>query len=83
MSSAVACGYWPLYRYNPQVTQALTLDSPDPVAADFEPFLSGEDRYADLRLVDPSDAPALQSALQRRCVKIHDILAAAAKSAGS
>ncbi len=80
---AVACGYWPLYRYNPQATQALTLDSPDPVAADFEPFLSGEDRYADLRLVDPADAPALQSALQRRCVKIHEILAAAAKPAGS
>ncbi len=72
--NAVRCGYWPLYRYNPQNQEPLTVDSAAPDTTGFLPFINGEDRYADLKLVDPKDAPALQSALEKRCVKVHEIL---------
>ena len=67
-------GYWPLYRYNPLNTQSpLTVDSktPDGRMAD---FLDGEDRYADLRMLDPKEAAVLQPELERRSTQIYDIL---------
>ncbi|MDE6277947.1 MAG: pyruvate:ferredoxin (flavodoxin) oxidoreductase [Muribaculaceae bacterium] len=79
--NAVRCGYWPLYRYNPANAEPLTLDSATPDTTGFLPFINGEDRYADLKLVDPSEAPVLQSALEKRCVKIHELLALAASPA--
>lgn len=72
--NAVRCGYWPIYRYHPQSTPALTVDSPAPSAPEFLPFINGEDRYADLRLVDPKAAPALQSALQKRCLEVEALI---------
>ncbi len=71
---AVLTGYWPLYRYNPLNTQSpLTVDSktPDGRMAD---FLDGEDRYADLRMLDPKEAAVLQPELERRSTQIYDIL---------
>lgn len=53
---AVETGYWPLYRYNPDLkakgVNPLTIDSKAP-AGDFQGFLSGEVRYAALEKMHP------------------------------
>ena len=50
---AVDCGYWQLYRFNPQLKEEgknpFILDSKAPTA-DFQNFLAGENRFASLRL---------------------------------
>ncbi|MGL5244258.1 MAG: pyruvate:ferredoxin (flavodoxin) oxidoreductase [Sarcina sp.] len=59
---AVDCGYWALYRYNPQLKDAgknpFSLDSKEP-KADFREFLMGEVRYAALAKAFPEAAEAL------------------------
>ncbi len=59
---AVECGYWPLYRYNPELTlegkNPFKLDSKEP-AGDFEEFLKGEVRYASLLKQFPDVAEKL------------------------
>jgi pyruvate-ferredoxin/flavodoxin oxidoreductase len=48
---AVACGYWHLYRYNPEASEGknpFTLDSKEPDWTLFQDFLKGETRYASL-----------------------------------
>jgi len=53
---AVETGYWPLFRFNPdlkaQGKNPLTIDSKAP-AGDFQGFLSGEVRYAALEKLAP------------------------------
>ncbi len=44
--AAVECGYWQLYRYNPE-GEVFTLDSKDPTG-DYQAFLKGETRYSSL-----------------------------------
>lgn len=44
--AAVDCGYWQLYRYNPN-GEKFTLDSKDPTGS-YQDFLAGETRYASL-----------------------------------
>ena len=44
--AAVDCGYWQLYRYNPD-GEVFTLDSKEPTG-DYQAFLAGETRYASL-----------------------------------
>lgn len=66
----VACGYWPLYRFNPDLAKAgkspLIVDykKPDGTMPD---FLNGEDRYADLSMAFPDAAKVLQPELQEHC----------------
>ncbi|MPQ42340.1 pyruvate:ferredoxin (flavodoxin) oxidoreductase [Clostridium tarantellae] len=59
---AVDCGYWALYRYNPQLKDAgknpFNLDSREP-KANFREFLMGEVRYAALAKAFPEAAEAL------------------------
>ena len=49
-ANAVACGYWHLWRYNPELEKEgknpFTLDSKEPNWDNFEAFLKGEVRYA-------------------------------------
>ncbi|WP_461204539.1 pyruvate:ferredoxin (flavodoxin) oxidoreductase [Clostridium sp. DL1XJH146] len=53
---AVDCGYWNLYRFNPELKDAgknpFTLDQKEP-KGDFKAFLLGEVRYASLQKVRP------------------------------
>ncbi len=62
MKKAVECGYWPLYRFNPDLAEQgknpLTLDSKDPTAS-YQDFIKGEIRYASLAKMFPDAAPAL------------------------
>ena len=54
---AVDCGYWQLYRYNPE-GEVFTLDSKEP-KADFKEFIKGEVRYASLAKAFPEVAEEL------------------------
>ncbi len=59
---AVDCGYWQLYRYNPELIDEgknpFSLDSKEPVA-DYKSFLLGETRYASLMKARPELAEKL------------------------
>ena len=61
--AAVACGYWHLWRYNPQLEaegkNPFTLDSPEPNWDEFENFLKGEVRYASVLKQYPDEAAEL------------------------
>ena len=53
---AVAAGYWPLYRYNPDT--GLTVDSKDPTE-NYQDFIRGETRYQTLLKMFPEAAEKL------------------------
>ena len=59
---AVESGYWPLYRYNPELKEAnknpFILDSKEP-SVDFQDFISGEVRYTALQKTFPDVADKL------------------------
>ena len=59
---AVACGHWPLFRYNPERAargeNPLTLDSKEPTIS-FEEYAYGENRYRVLKKIDPEAAVRL------------------------
>ena len=72
---AVACGYWDLYRYNPQLKEEgknpFSLDSKEGNYEEFQNFLKGEVRYASLAKAAPDVAEELfakteQDAKERR-----------------
>ena len=60
--AAVDCGYWQLYRYNPELKEKgenpFTLDSKDPTG-DYQAFIMGETRYASLKKTQPAIAEEL------------------------
>ena len=70
---AVKTGYWPLYRYNPANSPALKVDCATP-DGNLIPFINGEDRYADLKMIDAAAAAQLQPELEAHCDAVHDIL---------
>jgi pyruvate-ferredoxin/flavodoxin oxidoreductase len=60
---AVECGYYPLYRYNPDLVgkegqKPFAWESKDP-SFNFQEFLARERRYTSLRNTAPADAEAL------------------------
>ena len=59
---AVECGYWGLYRYNPELktqgSNPFVLDSKEPTAS-FREFLMGEVRYSSLQKQYPEQSEAL------------------------
>jgi pyruvate-ferredoxin/flavodoxin oxidoreductase len=64
--AAVECGYWHLWRYNPQLEKEgknpFILDSKEPDWDKFEDFLRGEVRYTSLEKTFPEDAKELFAA---------------------
>lgn len=65
---AVECGYWHLYRYNPQLEDEgknpFTLDSKEPDWSKFQDFLAGEVRYTSLKKSFPAEAGELFKAAE-------------------
>ena len=63
IKKAVECGYWTLYRYNPDLAEQgknpLTLDSKEPVEGEYQTFIKGETRYASLAKMFPDVAQDL------------------------
>ncbi|WP_434504086.1 pyruvate:ferredoxin (flavodoxin) oxidoreductase [Prevotella sp.] len=60
---AVECGYWHLWRFNPQLAEEgknpFTLDSKEPNWANFRDFLLGEVRYMSVQKAYPNEAEEL------------------------
>ena len=67
---AVESGYWPLYRFNPDVAKQnhnpLTIDCKAPNGT-LQSFLKGETRYSQLEKINPGEAGALFSQLEKEC----------------
>jgi pyruvate-ferredoxin/flavodoxin oxidoreductase len=65
---AVECGYWPLYRFNPQLKNEgknpFVLDSKEPKGS-LKEFLGGEVRYAALEKIFPEEAARLHTQLEK------------------
>ena len=74
---AVACGYWPLYRYNPDLAKAgkepLSVDYQKP-NGELQSYISGEDRYEALTEKMPDEAKILHTELEQDCDKLYQIL---------
>jgi pyruvate-ferredoxin/flavodoxin oxidoreductase len=68
--NAVACGYWPLYRFDPTKKQKgenpFTLDSKAPTA-DFKSFLLSQNRFATLFKSNPELAEELFAQAEQVC----------------
>ena len=73
MRAAVKAGYWPLYRYNPEAAEPLTVDSAAPDGS-LPDFLDAESRYADLLRLNPAEAAKLRPALAERENEVYNIL---------
>ena len=58
MKRAVEAGYWPLYRYNPQNENPLTIDSKEPTES-YQDFIRSEVRYQTLLKQFPKEAEVL------------------------
>ncbi|MFI3259083.1 MAG: pyruvate:ferredoxin (flavodoxin) oxidoreductase [Rikenellaceae bacterium] len=65
---AVACGYWHLWRYNPQLEAAgknpFVMDSKAPDWSKFQAFLAREVRYTSLKKAFPAEADELFQAAE-------------------
>ncbi len=76
--AAVECGYWQLYRYNPD-GDVFTLDSKEPTG-DYQAFLAGETRYSSL--VKTQGAEVAKSLLEKTEESAKERLAEYKKLAG-
>ncbi|OGR19176.1 MAG: pyruvate:ferredoxin (flavodoxin) oxidoreductase [Desulfobacterales bacterium GWB2_56_26] len=69
---AVACGHWPLYRFNPQLEaqgkNPLVIDSKEPTIS-FEEYALAENRYRMLKRVNPGMADQLLAESQKDDLK--------------
>ena len=65
---AVACGHWPLYRYNPDLEDAgknpLIIDSKEPTIK-FADYALNENRYRMLKMSNPEHCDELMEASQK------------------
>ena len=65
---AVACGYWHLWRYNPELAEKgenpFKLDSKEPDWSKFQAFLNSEVRYTSLVKAFPAEAQELFAAAE-------------------
>ncbi|MCK9311450.1 MAG: pyruvate:ferredoxin (flavodoxin) oxidoreductase [Bacteroidales bacterium] len=69
---AVECGYWHLYRFNPELEaegkNPMQLDSKEPDWTKFQDFLMGEVRYNSLKKVYPEKAEELFQETQKNAL---------------
>jgi pyruvate-ferredoxin/flavodoxin oxidoreductase len=72
MERAVECGYWHLFRYNPELEaegkNPMILDSKEPQWDKFQDFLKGEVRYTSLLKQFPAEAKELFVAAQENAL---------------
>lgn len=70
------CGYWHLYRYNPNLKEEgknpFVLDSKDPTKP-FKDFLQGEVRYSSLMNVFPETAEEMFEAAEKHAAERYSL----------
>ena len=68
-AKAVECGYWHLWRYNPELAEQgqnpFSLDSKEPQWDKFQDFLMGEVRYLSVKKAYPDEADELFAEAQK------------------
>ena len=73
---AVACGHWPLFRYDPRLADQgknpLQLDSKDP-SISFEDYAYGENRYRVLKKAQPEVAERLMKEQTKETATRYDL----------
>ena len=74
---AVACGHWPLYRFDPRLKaegkNPLQLDSKAPTM-DFEEYAYGENRYLSLKKAQPEIAAKLMAEAKQDAASSYSML---------
>jgi len=74
---AVACGHWPLYRFDPRLKEQgknpLQLDSKPPTMA-FDEYAYNEDRYRSLKQSKPEAAAELMKLAKRDAVERYALM---------
>jgi len=73
MDKAVKCGYWNLFRFNPNAEKPFTLDSKAP-AGGYQEFLMNEARYSRLTREFPERADRLFAASEANAKERYDHL---------
>ena len=73
MEKAVKCGYWNLFRFNPDAEKPFTLDSKEP-AGGYREFLMNEARYSRLTREFPERAERLFTENEEEAKKRYDHL---------
>ena len=72
-AKAVECGYWHLWRYNPQLAEEgknpFSLDSKEPDWSKFQDFLMGEVRYLSVKKAYPNEAEELFAEAEKMAKK--------------
>ena len=81
--NAVACGHWPLYRYNPDLEEQgknpLHIDSKAPTMP-FAEYALNENRYRMLKMMNPTHADELMAMSQNDVDKAWKFLNGRAKA---
>ncbi len=74
---AVESGYWPLYRYNPLLSEEgknpLVLESKAPDGT-LQAFMSGENRYAQLEKQNPEESKRLRAQIEKDYIRRYNHL---------
>ena len=74
---AVESGYWPLYRFNPDLAKEkqnpLIVDCKEPDGS-LQKFLKGESRYSQLEKINPREASSLYSQLEKESLDRYESL---------
>lgn len=82
---AVETGYWPLYRFNPELAaegkNPLTFESKKPNGG-LQEFLSGENRYALLEKTNPERSKELRSQIEREYLLRYEYYKALSEMSG-
>lgn len=67
-SLATKCGYYPIFRYNPE-NQKLVLDSKNPDFEQYEDFLNLQNRYRILKTINPDEADQMLEDNKKEAMK--------------
>ena len=73
MKKAVECGYWNLFRFNPEAESKFTLDSKEPKGG-YQEFLMNEARYNRLTREFPERATVLFEKNEKAAMERYDHL---------
>ncbi|MCL2349248.1 MAG: pyruvate:ferredoxin (flavodoxin) oxidoreductase, partial [Planctomycetaceae bacterium] len=65
---AVACGYWPLYHYDPREAQPFVLDSKEP-KGELKDFAAKQNRFDSLRRANPEVAAEFNAEAQKQILE--------------
>jgi len=75
MKNATASGYWPIYRYDPRITDKdpFIFETPEP-SLPFREYANAEKRYSSLKIVNPDNSEMLMNQAEEASKKRMEVL---------